>query len=48
MNEKELKLGIAGQDSKSWHQKYKNSAWIFVGGLPYELSEGDIISIFSQ
>ncbi|XP_025205526.1 U2 snRNP component ist3 [Melanaphis sacchari] len=32
----------------SWHDEYKSSAWIFVGGLPYDLSEGDIMSIFSQ
>ncbi|XP_060536424.1 RNA-binding motif protein, X-linked 2 [Cylas formicarius] len=32
----------------SWHDQYKDSAWIFVGGLPYDLSEGDIICIFSQ
>ncbi|KAL4107584.1 hypothetical protein QTP88_017909 [Uroleucon formosanum] len=32
----------------SWHDEYKSSAWIFVGGLPYDLSEGDVMSIFSQ
>ncbi|KOC66713.1 RNA-binding motif protein, X-linked 2 [Habropoda laboriosa] len=32
----------------SWHDQYKDSAWIFVGGLPYDLTEGDIITIFSQ
>lgn len=32
----------------SWHDEYKSSAWIFVGGLPYDLSEGDIMAIFSQ
>ncbi|OQV25754.1 RNA-binding motif protein, X-linked 2 [Hypsibius exemplaris] len=46
LNEREAKLGIS--EDKSWHQQYKDSAWIFVGGLPYELSEGDIICIFSQ
>ena len=24
------------------------SAWIFLGGLPYEMTEGDIICMFSQ
>ncbi|XP_011207140.2 RNA-binding motif protein, X-linked 2 [Bactrocera dorsalis] len=33
---------------KSWHDMYKDSAWIFVGGLPYTLTEGDIICVFSQ
>ncbi|XP_012267701.1 RNA-binding motif protein, X-linked 2 [Athalia rosae] len=32
----------------SWHDKYKDSAWIFVGGLPYDLTEGDVITVFSQ
>lgn len=37
----ELKYG----GKSSWHDQYKNSAWIFVGGLPYDLPTGDIISI---
>lgn len=32
----------------SWHDQYKDSAWVFVGGLPYDLTEGDLICIFSQ
>lgn len=40
---------LRNQNPKSsWHNQYKDSAWIFVGGLPYELSEGDIICVFSQ
>ncbi|TKR81715.1 hypothetical protein L596_015544 [Steinernema carpocapsae] len=46
MNERELALGI--NNKNSWHQKYIDSAWIFVGGLPYALNEGDVISVFSQ
>ncbi|XP_065349247.1 RNA-binding motif protein, X-linked 2 [Cloeon dipterum] len=34
--------------NSSWHDKYKDSAWIFIGGLPFTLSEGDVITIFSQ
>lgn len=48
INEREIALGVAGQTSKSWHQKYADSAWIFVGGLPYQLTEGDVIAVFSQ
>uniref|UniRef100_A0A914KZE2 RRM domain-containing protein n=1 Tax=Meloidogyne incognita TaxID=6306 RepID=A0A914KZE2_MELIC len=48
INERELKLGISGDLGKSWHQKYKNSAWIYVGNLPYDLNEGDILAVFSQ
>ncbi|KAL1513740.1 hypothetical protein ABEB36_003110 [Hypothenemus hampei] len=32
----------------SWHDQYRDSAWIYVGGLPFDLTEGDIICIFSQ
>ncbi|CAH1127871.1 unnamed protein product [Ceutorhynchus assimilis] len=32
----------------SWHDQYKDSAWIYIGGLPFDLTEGDIICIFSQ
>ncbi|KAJ1660283.1 RNA-binding protein Cwf29 [Dispira simplex] len=34
--------------SGSWHNDYRDSAYIFVGGLDYDLTEGDIICIFSQ
>ncbi|KAJ7310246.1 hypothetical protein JRQ81_007144 [Phrynocephalus forsythii] len=46
LNEREAQLGI--QDKVSWHAEYSDSAWIFVGGLPYELTEGDILCVFSQ
>lgn len=48
INERELVLGIFGGSGKSWHDEYKNSAWVHVGGVPYELSEGDIICVMSQ
>ncbi|CAG7830407.1 unnamed protein product [Allacma fusca] len=32
----------------SWHDEYKDSAWIFIGGMPYDLSEGDVLTVFSQ
>ncbi|VDM62159.1 unnamed protein product [Angiostrongylus costaricensis] len=48
LNERELKFGIAGDLGKSWHQSYKDSAWIYIGELPYDLTEGDIITVFSQ
>jgi RNA recognition motif-containing protein len=25
-----------------------DSAYVFVGGLPYELTEGDVLTVFSQ
>ncbi|KAL7017125.1 hypothetical protein ACKWTF_010261 [Chironomus riparius] len=44
LSEQELKSG----NKTSWHDQYRGSSWIFVGGLPYDLTEGDIISVFSQ
>ena len=46
LNERELELALTG--SGSWHDQYKDSAYIFVGGLPFDLTEGDVITIFSQ
>lgn len=37
LSEQELKSG----NKTSWHDQYRNSAWVFVGGLPYDLSEGN-------
>jgi RNA-binding motif X-linked protein 2 len=45
----ELKAGIiAGITKGSWHDEYRNSSWVFVGGLSFELTEGDIICVMSQ
>ena len=43
-------VGNAGKwdVDRSWHSQYKHSAYVYVGGLPYDLSEGDLIVIFSQ
>uniref|UniRef100_H2RUS8 RNA-binding motif protein, X-linked 2 n=1 Tax=Takifugu rubripes TaxID=31033 RepID=H2RUS8_TAKRU len=46
LNEREADLGV--KETVSWHSEYKDSAWVFIGGFPYELSEGDIICVFSQ
>ena len=47
LSDQEIDMGIAGS-AASWHNMYKDSAWIFVGGLDYDLTEGDIIAVFSQ
>lgn len=44
LSEHELKRSL----KTSWHDQYKDSAWIFVGGLPYDLTEGDVVCVFSQ
>lgn len=32
----------------SWHADYRDTAYIYIGGLHFDLSEGDVITIFSQ
>lgn len=46
LNKRELESGISTEGS--WHTDYRDTAFIYIGGLPFELSEGDIITIFSQ
>ncbi|KAL1925636.1 uncharacterized protein VTP21DRAFT_519 [Calcarisporiella thermophila] len=46
INEQEAFRGIS--EAASWHSDYKHSAYVYVGGLPFDLTEGDIICIFSQ
>ncbi|KAF8514859.1 hypothetical protein BU17DRAFT_94127 [Hysterangium stoloniferum] len=43
----EIELGL-GTSSASWHDDYKDSAYIHASGLDFELTEGDVIVIFSQ
>ncbi|KAK3827714.1 MAG: RNA-binding motif protein [Benniella sp.] len=46
LNEREASLSTSL--SGSWHEQYKDSAYVFVGGLPYSLTEGDILCVLSQ
>ncbi|GAB7343345.1 hypothetical protein MBLNU457_1390t2 [Dothideomycetes sp. NU457] len=46
LNEAELEKAVP--PSASWHTDYRDTAYIYIGGLPFDLSEGDIIAIFSQ
>lgn len=46
INAKEASLGIS--DQASWHAKYKDSAYVFVGGIPFDLTEGDLLAVFAQ
>lgn len=43
---REIEAGI--HDTASWHAQYKHSAYIFSGGLDYDLTEGDLLAVFSQ
>lgn len=46
LNKRELENAIP--PSASWHADYRDTAWIYVGGLPFDLTEGDVLIIFSQ
>lgn len=46
INSKEAALGIS--EDASWHTQFKDSAYVFVGGIPFELTEGDLLAVFSQ
>ncbi|KAF0697391.1 Aste57867_11943 [Aphanomyces stellatus] len=46
LNEQELEQGVGYEGS--WHHIYRDSAWVYIGGLSYELTEGDILCVFSQ
>ena len=48
LNAREAGLSTSHSESGSWHAQYKDSAHIFVGGLPFHLTEGDILCVFSQ
>lgn len=47
LSEKELECGILSAKA-SWHKEYEEQAYIYFGGLNKELTEGDILTIFSQ
>ena len=42
----EIDLGLT--DKASWHDRFKHSAYVFAGGLPFELTEGDLLAVFAQ
>ena len=46
LNRLEAEQGITG--SSSWHHQFKDTAWVYVGGLPYQMTEGDVLCMFSQ
>lgn len=46
LNAKELRNDM--KENTSWHDPYKNSPHIYIGGIPFELNEGDILTVFAQ
>lgn len=47
INQKELQQGITNTPA-SWHNQYASSAWVYIGNLPLQLSEGDVLAVMSQ
>lgn len=46
LNSEEIRYGVSA--SASWHAQYAHSAYVYIGSLPYDLNEGDIVCVFSQ
>ncbi|MDI1492291.1 MAG: RNA-binding protein Cwf29 [Ramalina farinacea] len=46
LNKRELENAVPPE--ASWHTDYRDTAYIHIGGLPFTLTEGDILTIFSQ
>ncbi|KAM5458201.1 hypothetical protein MaudCBS49596_000113 [Microsporum audouinii] len=46
LNKRELENAVSPE--ASWHADYRDTAYIYIGGLPFDISEGDILTIFSQ
>lgn len=46
INKREATLGIS--EDASWHAKYRDSAYVYVGGIPFDLTEGDLLAVFAQ
>ncbi|GFP79215.1 zinc finger CCCH domain-containing protein 42 [Phtheirospermum japonicum] len=46
INKKQASLEIS--EDASWHAKYKDSAYVYVGGIPFDLTEGDLLAVFAQ
>lgn len=44
--EQEVINGIP--DSASYHSEYRQSAYIYAGQLSFNLTEGDILAVFSE
>ncbi|CAG7936394.1 unnamed protein product [Penicillium salamii] len=46
LNKRELENAVPPE--ASWHADYRDTAYVYIGGLPFDISEGDIVAIFSQ
>ncbi|KAJ5672596.1 Nucleotide-binding alpha-beta plait [Penicillium longicatenatum] len=46
LNKRELEHAVPPE--ASWHADYRDTAYIYIGGLPFDLTEGDVVTICSQ
>ncbi|KAF2492720.1 hypothetical protein BU16DRAFT_529008 [Lophium mytilinum] len=46
LNKRELESAVSTEGS--WHTDYRDTAYIYIGGLPFDFTEGDVITVFSQ
>ena len=46
ISREEVVRGTSGH--ASWHDQYKASAYVYAGGLSFDLTEGDVLAVFSQ
>ncbi|MCJ1338453.1 hypothetical protein MMC09_003741 [Bachmanniomyces sp. S44760] len=46
LNKRELENHVSPE--ASWHADYRDTAYIYIGGLTFDMTEGDVIAIFSQ
>ena len=46
ISKQEILQGVP--ESASWHARYKHSAYVYAGGLPFDLTEGDVLTVFAQ
>lgn len=48
LNEREAKMGVSATTGASWHAEYRGHPYVFIGNVPFELTEGDLVKVFSQ
>ena len=41
-------VGAGLGEGASWHAQFRGSAYVYAGGLPFELTEGDLLAVFAQ
>lgn len=44
----QLELANKVPPEASWHNDYKDTSYVYVGGFPKEMTEGDLVILFSQ